>query len=190
MSGSPSPTRRPLRTAGTALLGIAAITGLIWLVGSLSGNAADSDVAAAPSRSTAAPPPSSPARSPAPTSTPTASHSATKPATPEPSPSPDPDERAALRVLNNSLITGLAARAASDFRSAGWTVVEVGNYARSIIPASTIYYRPGTDQREDAKVLAERFSMRVQPRFPGIEYAGSGLVVILAKDYPAHRPGT
>jgi hypothetical protein len=88
-----------------------------------------------------------------------------------------------VRVYNNSTIRGLAARAAHDLTAAGWTVVEVGNYARGVIPTTTVYYQEGTDQRADAQALGAQFRMRVELRFPGIENAGSGLVVIVTNDY-------
>jgi hypothetical protein len=91
--------------------------------------------------------------------------------------------RSEVRVYNNSTIRGLAARAAHDLTAAGWTVVEVGNYARGAIPTTTVYYQEGTDQRADAQALGAQFRMRVELRFPGIENAGSGLVVIVTNDY-------
>lgn len=92
-------------------------------------------------------------------------------------------ERAELRVYNNSLIRGLAARAAEDFRSEGWRVVEVGNYSGGKIPTSTVYYQRGTGQRGAAEALADQFGLRVEPRFAGIRDAAPGVVVIVTKDY-------
>ncbi|HEU0128668.1 MAG TPA: LytR C-terminal domain-containing protein [Pseudonocardiaceae bacterium] len=91
--------------------------------------------------------------------------------------------RGEVRVYNNSTIKGLAARAAEDLTAAGWTVVEVGNYAQGTIPTTTAYYQEGIDQRGDAEALGAEFGMRVQPRFPGIANAGSGLIVIVTNDY-------
>lgn len=88
-----------------------------------------------------------------------------------------------VRVYNNSTISGLAARAARDLTAAGWTVVEVGNYARGTIPTTTAYYQEGTDQRADAQALGAQFRMRVEPRFPGIANASPGLIVIVTSDY-------
>lgn len=92
-------------------------------------------------------------------------------------------ERAELRVYNNSTIRGLAARAADDFRSAGWPVIEVGNYSGGTIPTSTVYYQPGTGQRDPAGALGEEFELRVEPRFAGIRDAPSGVIVIVTNDY-------
>ncbi|MGQ0716023.1 MAG: LytR C-terminal domain-containing protein [Pseudonocardiales bacterium] len=90
--------------------------------------------------------------------------------------------RGEVRVYNNSTISGLAARAAEDLTAAGWTVVEVGNYARGTIPTTTAYYQDGTD-RDDAEALGAEFGMRVESRFPGIANAGPGLIVIVTNDY-------
>jgi LytR cell envelope-related transcriptional attenuator len=91
--------------------------------------------------------------------------------------------RAYVRVYNNSTIRGLAARAARDLTAAGWTVVEVGNYARGTVPTTTAYYQEGTDQRAAAEALGTQFRMRVEPRFPDIANASPGLIVIVTNDY-------
>lgn len=91
--------------------------------------------------------------------------------------------RGEVRIYNNSMIRGLAARAAHDLSAAGWTVVEVGNYARGTIPTTTVYYQEGTDQRAEAEALAAQFKIRVEARFPGIENASPGLIVIITNDY-------
>lgn len=91
--------------------------------------------------------------------------------------------RSAVRVYNNSTVHGLAARAAHDLTAAGWTVVEVGNYARSTILTTTVYYQEGTDQQASAQALGAQFRMRVEPRFPGIVNSGPGLIVIVTSDY-------
>ena len=88
-----------------------------------------------------------------------------------------------LRVYNNSTIGGLATRAADDFRKAGWPIDEIGNYPQGIIPTTTVYYRPGTDEEAPAKALAEQFGMRANPRFDGIQQASPGIIVIVTNDY-------
>jgi hypothetical protein len=91
--------------------------------------------------------------------------------------------REPLRVYNNSTIAGLAAKAAEDFRRAGWTVTESRNYSDGVIPTTTVYYRPGTREQAAAERLAAEFGMRAEPRFAGIQDATPGLIVILTKDY-------
>jgi hypothetical protein len=88
-----------------------------------------------------------------------------------------------LRVYNNSTISGLATRAADDFRNAGWPIDEIGNYPQGVIPTTTVYYRPGTNEEAPAKALAERFGMRANPRFEGIQHASPGIIVIVTNDY-------
>jgi hypothetical protein len=46
-----------------------------------------------------------------------------------------------------------------------------------------VYFRPGTEEEASAKALAERFGMRVNPRFEGIEHASPGIIVIVTNDY-------
>lgn len=91
--------------------------------------------------------------------------------------------REPVRVYNNSKITGLAERAAADFRGGGFKVVQVGNYSQGIIPASTVYYRPGTGEQATATALANEFGMRVQARFPGIARSSPGVIVIVTNNY-------
>ena len=88
-----------------------------------------------------------------------------------------------LRVYNNSTIGGLATRAADDFRNAGWPIDEIGNYPQGIIPTTTVYYRPGTEEEAPANALAEQFGMRVNPRFEGLQHASPGIIVIVTNDY-------
>jgi hypothetical protein len=95
----------------------------------------------------------------------------------------DSHSRGEVRVYNNSTIRGLAARAARDLSAAGWTVVEVGNYARGTIPTTTAYYQDSADQQASAQALGAEFGMRVEPRFPGIADASPGLIVIVTNDY-------
>lgn len=179
------------RTAGVALLGLAAVAAVIGLVLAL--NRAQQTTASEPSApvptqapGTASPPPSV---IPFP---PVASTPAEAPAEAPAAVPPDAGEavsaadkganRGEVRVYNNSTIRGLAARAASDLGAAGWMVVEVGNYARGTIPTTTVYYQDA-DQRADAEAIAAEFGMRVEPRFPGISDAASGIVVIVTNDY-------
>ena len=93
--------------------------------------------------------------------------------------------RMAVRVYNNSTISGLAAHAADDFRGAGWTVDAVDNYPSSegIIPTSTVYFRPGTGEEGSAERIGSEFGLRAAPRFAGLTDASPGLIVIVTNDY-------
>jgi hypothetical protein len=94
-----------------------------------------------------------------------------------------------VRLYNNSMIQGLASRAADDFRRDGYDVAEVGNYAAGIIPTTTIYYEPGTPEQAEAEQVAVSFGARALPRFPGIESASPGLIAIITDDYRGPQGG-
>jgi hypothetical protein len=184
--------------AGLALLGVAVGAALVGLV-TISSGPRDGDGGDAIGTTTATettqiqtetsaptgtetpatqtgPPPGEQGATPSPT-TPAAPPTTTAPVPPAP-----PPPTAPVRVYNNSTITGLAARAASDLSNAGWPVEEVANY-RGRIPTSTVYYQPGTGQEAAAQRLANQFELRVEPRFSGIEGASPGLIVIVTNDY-------
>ncbi|ATY15114.1 glycoprotein [Amycolatopsis sp. AA4] len=106
-----------------------------------------------------------------------------------------PDQQASnkwvtLRVYNNSLIKHLAEQAAADFRGSGWNVAEVGNYKDGVIPTTTAYFRPGTDEEAAAKQLAKEFGFQAQPRFEGIQNSSPGVIVIITKDYQPRHSGS
>jgi hypothetical protein len=181
-----APSRR--RTAGVALLALAAIAAVIGLV--LAVHRAQQTTAPAP-------PALTPSHAPG-TASPRPSVIPFPPVAPSPaeaSPAAPPDtgeavlagdkgfSRGEVRIYNNSTIRGLAARAASDLRAAGWTVIEIGNYARGTIPTTTVYYQDDAGQRAAAEAIAATFGMRVEPRFPGISHAGPGVIVIVTNDY-------
>jgi hypothetical protein len=178
-----------LRTAGVALLAVAAITAVIGLV--LVINRTDQTTTAGPSTptSTLRPRIASPPRPSVIPFPPVASTPAQAPLLVPPDPgrtaltSGDDVSRGEVRVYNNSTIRGLAARAAAELGAAGWTVVEIGNYARGTIPTTTVYYQQDTGQRAKAEAIAAAFGMRVEPRFPGISDVGPGVVVIVTNDY-------
>lgn len=191
MVSSPEPggRSRPLRVAGLALLGVAVGAALVGVVslggggGDNGGNGAAPTTSApgeaSPSSDTGAPttpgstetaPPATSAPAPAPTT-----------ATQAPPTQPQPDARAPLRVYNNGTVSGLAAQAADDFRRNGWVVEAVDNYSAGIIPTSTVYYQP--DNEAAARALAQRFNLRVEPRFDGIAASRPGLIVIVTNDY-------
>jgi hypothetical protein len=91
-----------------------------------------------------------------------------------------------VRVYNNSMIAGLAQRAADELRLRGWNVTEVGNYPHGVIPESTVYFRPGTDEEGAAQSLAVQFEVRTLPRFEGIQDASPGLIVIVTRNWDAN----
>lgn len=203
---------RPLKAAGLALVGVAVIAAVIGGI-TLASNGGESDIATpgpTPTTSDGAVPPQSPApSSPAPASPPASSSAppSSAPASSAPPASqpgqpgqpgqtgqpgqPGDGQQASnkwvtLRVYNNSTIHGLAARAANDFRASGWNVAEVSNYSSGIIPVTTAYFRPGTDEEAAAKALATEFGFRAEPRFEGIQNSNPGVIVIVTNNYKAN----
>lgn len=191
---------RRTRTAGLALLALAVIAVLIGVLAvTCEDRASDSGPPPATSTHTPGsasavpsvipfPPPvtSSPAEAleiPAPVETPEIPAAGPPDREPGSMASGKGHSRSEVRVYNNSTIRGLAARVAEDLTAAGWTVVEVGNYAQGTIPTTTAYYQEGIDQRDDAEALGAEFGMRVEPRFLGIANADPGLIVIVTNDY-------
>ena len=210
-----SPSRPALRTAGIALLGVGVIAATIGLFTAVTGGGGGTNTAAPASSVEALPSvaPSAPAVAVAPTAAPSAPVDTAAPATPQvaaPAPAPTgaaepapaeparpaagaasgggggPATRAPVRVYNNSLVKGLAARAQSDFEGAGWQVTAASNYSAGNIPTSTVYFRPGTGEEAAAQELGQEFGLRVEPRFNGLDEASPGVIVIVTNDY---RPG-
>ncbi|WP_181772267.1 LytR C-terminal domain-containing protein [Amycolatopsis pittospori] len=201
---------RPMKAAGLALVGVAVIAAVIGGI-TLATSGGDSDTATPPgtppSTSDGATQPSSPAPGSPPASSPPASSAPSSPPASSAPPSspgqpgqpgqtgqpgqpgqPGGDQQASnkwvtVRVYNNSTIHGLASRAADDFRASGWKVEEVSNYSSGIIPATTAYFRPGTDEEAAAKAIALEFGFRAEPRFDGIKQADPGVIVIVTNNY-------
>lgn len=93
--------------------------------------------------------------------------------------------RAPLTVLNNSVIRGLADRAATAVQSRGWRVAQVGNFAGQL-PATTVYYTPGNAGEEAAaRQLAREFPQvsQVLPRYAGLPPTPAGIVLVVTKDW-------
>jgi hypothetical protein len=185
------PIARAVALSSVAVLLVSAVIAAVWVttavhdstVGAPRPAAAPSSQAqttapAAP-RSTAAVSPTSPP--PATSHTRSAHPARTTSAPKAPPPPPAQAYRPPLLVLNNSRITGLAAKAAADFRAGGWPVADTGNFT-GLIPETTVYYEPG--QQTAASALAARFPAitRVLPRFAGLP--GHGLTVVVTRYYP------
>jgi hypothetical protein len=200
---------RPMKAAGVALIGVAIIAAVIGGISALGGGDGSNEAgpsgtptqpgtsSAPPSTSSSATPPSTSTSasagpsSPAPPSTSSAPGGATS----APPGQPGGDQQASnkwvtVRVFNNSTIKGLADRAAEDFRGDGWNVNEVSNYSQGVIPTTTAFYRPGTDEEAAAKQLAQEFGIKAEPRFEGIQSASPGVIVIVTKEYQAGHKGS
>jgi hypothetical protein len=208
VAASPS-SRSSLRLGGLALLGVGVVAALGGLITTVTQGDGSGTVSQAPVASQVVVPPPAPvalppsvaappsagalfpgATAPSAPGTPAGSAAASAPASAPAVASGSgtgSTARSPLRVYNNSLITGLAAQAADDFRAAGWTVTEIGGFPGSTIPTSTAYYRPGTEEEAAAQEIGRAFNLRVEPRFPAIEQATPGVIVIVTREY--HSPG-
>jgi hypothetical protein len=132
-------------------------------------------------------PSTSAAPAPAPSGAPTTVPRTTVVVPPPPSPTPTRTSaaRAPVTVLNNSVITGLADRAAAEVQSRGWQIAQVGNFAGRL-EVTTVYYSPGVDGEEAAaRELASEFGQvsRVLPRYAGLPPTPAGIVLVVTKDW-------
>ncbi|WP_309111752.1 LytR C-terminal domain-containing protein [Saccharothrix sp.] len=192
---TPEPARsaHTARAAGLALIGVAAVALVIGVATLFTGGDEDqpgaqpSTTASQPSDTqppgtsdSAQPTTASPTTPPATTTSPSPG---TPAATTTPPPPVTPTNKPPVRVYNNSNIQNLAARASDDVRKVGWDVVETGNYSQGVIPTTTVYFRPGTDEEAAAQQLARALRAEVKPRFDGIEAAHPGIIVIVTNDY-------
>ncbi|QTR05505.1 LytR C-terminal domain-containing protein, partial [Saccharothrix algeriensis] len=82
---------------------------------------------------------------------------------------------------------GWAATGGVAVRRAGWEVADVANYSQGLIPTTTVYYRPGTDEEASARQLGEALGVEVKPRFDGIEQAHAGIIVIVTDSYQSRH---
>jgi hypothetical protein len=180
----------PAKIGGFALIGVAVAAAVIGLVSlGTGGSSGGGDAAAAPTESVA---PATPGTEAVPLPSFGATPTAAAPTTPAPV-AADTGASAGggsavapmmpLRIYNNSTISGLAATAAADFQRGGWTVAATQNYPDGIIPTSTVYYRPGTNEQASAQRLADEYGLRVEQRFEGIRDASPGLIVIVTRDF-------
>jgi len=179
------------RLAGiiVVLVGVAL---LIFGVVALGGGSPDSGAAPAPvSPSPSIGSPASASPSPSPSAGPTAGSGVGStvappaPTTAAPTPTRTTAARAPLTVLNNSVIRGLADRAATAVQSRGWQVAQVGNFAGQL-PATTVYYSPGNAGEEAAaRELAREFPQvsQVLPRYAGLPPTPAGIVLVVTKDW-------
>ncbi|WP_225990258.1 LytR C-terminal domain-containing protein [Corynebacterium sp. 11A] len=88
-----------------------------------------------------------------------------------------------VTTLNNSTITGLADSVATKLRDTGWNVREVGNFADTPLPETTVFFTPGNaDEERAARALAEQLGVQAQPRSEAVATAPQGVVLILTKD--------
>ena len=85
-------------------------------------------------------------------------------------------------VLNDSRITGLAARAAAQLRAGGWSVATVGNFTGDDVPATTVFYPEGDEAA--GRQLASALGVTRVVAAPAA-LSSSHLTVALAHDWSA-----
>ena len=200
MTSPDSGSTRPLRVAGVALLGVAAVALVIGLITMFGGNGdgrADGNGEERPpeptsSESSSLPgnPPSSrtTSKSVPPTTTtkseaPTTTTTTTTGTVPPGDGNGEPEKTVPVRVLNNSKIKGLAATASDDLKADGWQVVSIGNYSATNLPETTVFFRPGTSEEEAARALATAFGLAVAPRIETLADQPAGVIVVVTNDY-------
>ncbi|GAB1514765.1 LytR C-terminal domain-containing protein [Actinophytocola sp. KF-1] len=199
MTSPDSGSTRPLRVAGVALLGVAAVALVIGLITMFGGNGdgrADGNGEERPpeptsSESSTLPgnPPSSrtTSKSVPPTTTkseaPTTTTTTTTGTVPPGDGNGEPEKTVPVRVLNNSKIKGLAATASDDLKADGWQVVSIGNYSATNLPETTVFFRPGTSEEEAARALATAFGLAVAPRIETLADQPAGVIVVVTNDY-------
>jgi hypothetical protein len=202
MTSPESGSTRPLRVAGVALLGVAAIAliiGLVTMFGSNGDGGAAERPPEPPATTTTSSRPGNPpssattTKSVPPTTTSTSSPTTTTTTTSQTRPPGDgngePAKSVPVRVLNNSKIKGLAATARDDIQADGWQVVEVGNYSASNLPETTVFFRPGTDEEAAARALASSFGLAVEPRIESLAGHAAGVIVVVTNDYADNDGG-
>jgi hypothetical protein len=88
-----------------------------------------------------------------------------------------------LIVLNDTTITGLAARAAQRFESGGWTVSLLGNLQNDILSTAAYYDPTVPNAKRTARALQRQYPTikRVVPRFS--QLPSGPIVVVLTPDY-------
>nr|WP_198428687.1 LytR C-terminal domain-containing protein [Nocardia bovistercoris] len=158
-------------------------------LGAMSLSSSDDDTetvaTASSSTTTAAAPTTTVAR----TSTDTAAAATTEPVTattastttvaPAPPPPPAVDRAVPVRVLNNSLVPGLAARTATQLQTDGWANVTSGNYSGGTVAKTTVYYGDSPGEREAAQAIAQELGATAEPKTGGPGDTVTGVIVIL-----------
>ncbi|WP_454196265.1 LytR C-terminal domain-containing protein [Nocardia sp. Marseille-Q1738] len=84
-----------------------------------------------------------------------------------------------VRVLNNSMVAGLAAKTANQLSSNGWTIAETGNYPGTNIPKTTVYYGSSPGDKEAAQAIADELDAAVAPKSSAIGDSAPGVTVIV-----------
>ncbi|MRH91959.1 LytR family transcriptional regulator [Nocardia sp. SYP-A9097] len=175
----------PLRALAMVLIALAIVFAGIGAMSLSSSDSSDADASTAQATSvasaTVAPalsstlppvvgtPPSSSAAAPTTTTPPVTT---TKPAA-------GVDKSVPVRVFNNSMVSGLAAKTANDLTADGWNIAETGNYGAGVIPKTTVYYGSSAAEKAAALAIAAELGVTAEPRFAGISDSPPGVIVIV-----------
>ncbi|MFC9435416.1 LytR C-terminal domain-containing protein [Nocardia sp. NPDC057030] len=84
-----------------------------------------------------------------------------------------------VRVLNNSMIAGLAGKTASQLTAEGWNVVETGNYPGVNIPKTTVYYGNSPGDKEAGQAIAQELGITAESKSSGLGESSPGVTVIV-----------
>ncbi len=113
------------------------------------------------------------------TTTPSSATTTTPPATSS-APTPTAAVKAVpVRVLNNSMIAGLAGKTAGQLTDAGWNVVETGNYPGANIAKTTAYYGNSPGDKEAAQAIAAQLGITAEAKSTGLGESSPGVTVIV-----------
>lgn len=89
------------------------------------------------------------------------------------------DKSLPVRVLNNGVVPGLAAKTGGQLTGEGFNVTEVGNYPGGVISKTTVYYGSSPKEQALAQAIASELGCSAEPRFPGISDSPAGVIVIV-----------
>ena len=89
------------------------------------------------------------------------------------------DKTVPVRVLNNSTVSGLAAKTGNQLTAAGFDVAETGNYSGGVVSKTTVYYGDSPQEKETAQAIAKELGISAEPRFAGIADSSQGVIVIV-----------
>ncbi|MBF6224991.1 LytR C-terminal domain-containing protein [Nocardia abscessus] len=175
----PNPTSGgpPLRALAMVLIALAIVFAGLGAM-SLSNSDADTDASGTsetPTSSASAAP-----QVPASTTAPKASAASSSTAVATGTPTTSTAARSVpVRVLNNSMVPGLAAKTADQLSASGWTIAETGNYPGASIAKTTVYYGNSPGDKEAAQAVADELGASVAPKSSGIGDSGPGVTVIV-----------
>ncbi|MFF2085221.1 LytR C-terminal domain-containing protein [Nocardia sp. NPDC058176] len=178
---NPTPGGPPLRALAMVLIALAIVFAGLGAM-SLSNSDADASDAAEQTETTTSAVAQAPVTTTAaPTTTEVAEPTTTtvEPTTTTPTTTPQTgavDQAVPVRVLNNSLVVGLAARTASELGAAGWSNVSTGNYSGANLTTTTVFYGTGAGDRAAATEIAQQVGGTVAPKSGD---TSPGVVVVL-----------